>query len=119
MTDKGRLVYSTDDPNAAKRAKTDKRQKPHAAPKGPPPGVKGDTVYVERSKSGRKGKTVTLIINMPGDAASKKKLLKQLKAQCGAGGTLKDGVLEVQGDHRDKLIETLKGMGHTVKPRGG
>jgi translation initiation factor 1 len=119
MTDRGRLVYSTDDPDAAKRARKDKRARPPTARHGAPDGIKGDTVYVERTKSGRKGKTVTLIINLPGDDASKKKLLKTLKGQCGAGGTMKEGVLEIQGDHRDKLLATLKDMGHAVKPRGG
>ena len=57
--------------------------------------------------------------NENNDDASKKKLLKTLKGQCGAGGTMKEGVLEIQGDHRDKLLATLKDMGHAVKPRGG
>ena len=53
------------------------------------------------------------------DAIGLATLGKQLKAVCGSGGTVKDGVIEVQGDHVDRLIETLKARGHTVKRAGG
>jgi translation initiation factor 1 len=76
-------------------------------------------VYVERQKKGRRGKTVTVITGLPIAADARSELLKQLKAACGAGGTLKDEQLEVQGDHRDKLIVHLTELGFTVKPKGG
>ena len=115
MTSPGRLVYSTDDPHAGRDR--DRARPGRAAT--PAPGVKPDTVYVERTRKGRGGKTVTLVINLPGDDGAKAGLLKTLKTACGAGGTLKGGVLEIQGDHRDKVLAHLTALGHTVKARGG
>ena len=118
MGKRSRVVYSTRDPDAHfERQKGSNSRR--GTPKRAQPGVKGDTVYVERSKKGRGGKTVTLVINLPGDDAAKRALLKQLKAACGAGGTLKDGVVEIQGDHRDRLVADLGARGLRVKPRGG
>jgi translation initiation factor 1 len=126
MTAPGRRVYSTDDPDVARSARPSRavggRARPGRTPPRPvagAPGIRPDTVYVERTRKGRGGKTVTLVINLPGDAAARAELLKALKTACGAGGTLKDGVLEIQGDHRDKVIAHLAALGHTVKARGG
>jgi translation initiation factor 1 len=118
MTRHGRLVYSTDDPGAGKKRRPPRRAAPPAS-SAPPPGLKPGVVYVERSRKGRGGKTVTLVLNLPGSEADKGQLLKELKTTCGAGGTLKDGVLEIQGDHRDKVMDHLRARGHQVKPRGG
>jgi translation initiation factor 1 len=118
MTGGSRLVYSTDDPGAGRSA----RRPPRSAPPpggNLPPGLKPGVVYVERTRKGRGGKTVTLVLNLPGPEADQAALLKALKAACGAGGALKDGVLEIQGDHRDKLLGLLAERGFTVKPRGG
>jgi translation initiation factor 1 len=76
-------------------------------------------VRVERQTKGRKGKCVTLITGVPLDATDLKGLEKQLKARCGAGGTLKNGVIEIQGDHREVLLEELKKRGWTVNRAGG
>ena len=76
-------------------------------------------VRVERQTKGRKGKGVTVITGVPLDATELKELGKQLKARCGAGGTVKDGVIEIQGDHREVLVEELKKRGWTVKRAGG
>lgn len=76
-------------------------------------------VRVGRESKGRKGKGVTLINGVPLPADELKKLAKELKQKCGTGGTLKDGVIEIQGDHRDVLIELLKAKGWTVKRSGG
>lgn len=114
-----RLVYSTDDPNAGKARRPRPPAPRRAGQPSPPPGVKPGVVYVERSRKGRGGKTVTLVINLPGGAAEQAALLKELKAACGAGGTIKDGVLEIQGDHRDTIMARLQSLGHTVKARGG
>lgn len=81
---------------------------------------KGDgVVRVGRETKGRKGKGVTLINGVPLPPEELKKLAKELKQKCGTGGTLKDGVIEIQGDHRDLLIELLKSKGWTVKRSGG
>ena len=76
-------------------------------------------VRVGRESKGRKGKGVTLISGVPLSPVELKKLAKELKQKCGTGGTLKDGVIEIQGDHRDVLIDLLKAKGWTVKRSGG
>ncbi len=76
-------------------------------------------VRVSRESKGRGGKTVTVIKGLPLDAPALAQLGKQLKAACGSGGTAKDGVIEVQGDHVALVIELLKKQGRTVKQAGG
>jgi translation initiation factor 1 len=76
-------------------------------------------VRVARETKGRKGKGMTVITGVPLDEMGIKELGKQLKAKCGAGGTVKDGVIEIQGDHRDLLLEELRKRGWTVKRVGG
>jgi translation initiation factor 1 len=76
-------------------------------------------VRVSRETKGRGGKAVTIIRGLALDAAALVKLAQQLKAACGSGGTVKDGAIEVQGDHCDKVIALLKAQGHTVKRAGG
>ena len=81
---------------------------------------KGDgIVRLGRETKGRKGKGVTLItgLSLPDDELLK--LASDLKRRCGSGGTLRDGVIEIQGDHRDILLEELRKRGHTVKRSGG
>jgi translation initiation factor 1 len=80
----------------------------------------GDAVVrVGRETKGRKGKGVTIITGVPGDEGELKELERQLKAKCGAGGTVKDGVIEIQGDHRQLLLEELSNRGFKVKLAGG
>ena len=76
-------------------------------------------VRVSRSTKGRKGKGVTLITGIPLEGAALKTYAKKLKAACGAGGALKGDVVEVQGDHRDRLVPLLEAEGWTVKRAGG
>ena len=76
-------------------------------------------VRVSRSTAGRKGKGVTIITGVPLTGDALKTLAKQLKQKCGSGGTLKDGVIEIQGEHRDLLVEELQKLGWTVKKAGG
>ena len=84
------------------------------------PVAQGDgIVRVGRSTKGRKGKCVTVINGIPLDEGDLKKLARQLKQKCGAGGTVKDATIEIQGDHRDTLIEELTKQGYTVKRSGG
>ena len=76
-------------------------------------------VRVSRETKGRGGKAVTVIRGLALDAASLAALGKKLRSACGSGGTVKDGVLEVQGDHAERLIELLKNEGWVVKRAGG
>jgi translation initiation factor 1 len=75
-------------------------------------------VKVGRETKGRKGKGVTVITGVPLDYDGIRKLAKQFKQTCGSGGTVKEGVIEIQGDHRDRLAEKLKNLGYTVKLSG-
>jgi len=82
--------------------------------------VLGDgIVRVGRETKGRKGKCVTVITGIPLDRDGLKKLARQLKQKCGAGGTVKNAAIEIQGDHRDTLIAELQKQGYTPKPSGG
>lgn len=72
-------------------------------------------VKVSRSTKGRGGKCVTLVTGVAMDAMALAVLGKQLRAACGSGGTVKDGVIEVQGDHCDKVMEALQKQG--IKPK--
>jgi translation initiation factor 1 len=76
-------------------------------------------VRVSHETKGRSGKGVTVIKGLPLDTQALAQLGKQLKTTCGAGGTVKDGVIEVQGEHCDLVIETLKKQGWVVKQAGG
>lgn len=81
---------------------------------------KGDgIVRVGRETKGRKGGGVTIISGLPLPPEALKTLASQLKKQCGTGGTVKNGVIEIQGEHRDLLVDMLKKQGYTVKRAGG
>ena len=75
-------------------------------------------VRVQLEVKGRKGKGVTVIRGVPLADPALAQLGQQLKAQCGAGGTVKDGVIEVQGDHREVVIAALQKRAYTVKRVG-
>jgi translation initiation factor 1 len=77
------------------------------------------TVRVSRETKGRGGKAVTLVKGVALDAAGLAALGKQLKAACGTGGTVKDGVIEIQGDHIERVMAALIAQGHKVKRAGG
>jgi translation initiation factor 1 len=101
----GRLVYSTEHGDRRK-----------AEPATPAESA-GGPVRVWREKGGRKGKTVTVVRGLPhGDLAS---VAADLKKLCGAGGAVKDGAVEIQGDHRDKVVARLVAQGYAAKPAGG
>jgi translation initiation factor 1 len=81
---------------------------------------KGDgVVRVSRETKGRGGKAVTLVKGVQLDTVGLTELGKTLKNACGSGGTVKDGVIEVQGDHCDRVVALLKAQGHSVKRAGG
>ena len=77
------------------------------------------TVRVSRETKGRGGKSVTVVKGLPLEALALAQLGKQLKALCGSGGTAKEGLIEVQGDHCDLVVEALKKLGYNVKRAGG
>jgi translation initiation factor 1 len=81
---------------------------------------KGDgIVRVGRETKGRKGKGVTVVTGVPATPAELAELAGDLKRKCGSGGTVRDGVIEIQGDHRDLLVAELARRGFTVKRSGG
>lgn len=75
-------------------------------------------VRLSRETKGRGGKNVTLVKGLALDASALAQLGKQLRAACGSGGTVKDGVVEVQGDHCDRLVELLQKQGYVVRRAG-
>ena len=76
-------------------------------------------VRVSRQTKGRKGSGVCLVTGVPLGESELKKLAKQLKKKCGTGGTLKNGVIEIQGDHRQTLVDALIKAGYQAKLAGG
>jgi len=117
----GRLVYSTGPgrlcPECA-RPLADcrcRRSKPAQAV-----ATKGDgVVRVGRETKGRKGKGVTVVTGLPLAGAALDELATRLKKRCGSGGTVHEGVIEIQGDHRDTLVAELGKLGYAVKRSGG
>ena len=84
-----------------------------------PVGFADGVIRVMRETKGRKGKGVTLIKGAVIDAADLATLARQLKAVCGSGGTIKDGVIEIQGDHVDQVLAELKKRNLAAKRAGG
>ncbi len=77
------------------------------------------SIRLQATRAGRKGKTVTVITGFQHAPDTLAKLLKTLKGQCGSGGTLKENTLEIQGDHRQKLLAYLTKQGYKAKISGG
>ena len=76
-------------------------------------------IRIQASRAGRKGKTVTIITGLQHNPESMAQLLKKLKAQCGSGGTVKEDTLEIQGEHKQKLLDILTKLGYKAKISGG
>lgn len=77
------------------------------------------TAYLHRDSKGRGGKTVTLVKRLMLSEVDMKNLARQLKQVCGSGGTVRDDVIEIQGEHREKIAAALKKLGYGVKIAGG
>lgn len=93
---------------------------PRTRPRDASAVVAGDgVVRVRRETKGRSGKTVTTVSGVPLPEAELRHLAKDLKRRCGSGGSLKDAVIEIQGDHRDALVKELEAQGYSVKRAGG
>jgi translation initiation factor 1 len=84
-----------------------------------PAAPRSGAVRVGRETKGRKGKGVTVVTGLPLDAAGLAELAQALKRRCGSGGTVKDGVIELQGDHREAVTEELRRRGWDAKRSGG
>jgi translation initiation factor 1 len=101
-----RLVYSTGG----------ERAEPEETPRGPSKPSPGIRLRLDRRASGR---VVTVVSGLPGSRGDVAELARRLKAACGAGGTVKDGVLELQGDHRERVEAALAERGLRGKRSGG
>jgi translation initiation factor 1 len=77
------------------------------------------TIYLHRDSKGRRGSSVTVLKNLVLSEEDMKQLAKRLKQICGSGGTVKDNIIEIQGEHREKIAEELKKKGYKVKIAGG
>jgi translation initiation factor 1 len=119
--DNTRLVYSTETgkicPSCQKPVREcickNKKSKPGS-------NIKNDSIIrIRREVKRRKGKTVTTISGFVIDADELRKLAAQLKRRCGTGGSVKDGIIIIQGDHRETVLSELKKQGFTAKVAGG
>jgi translation initiation factor 1 len=99
----GDLVWSSDAGDLRKARDAGERARPG-----------GGRVKVRRETAGRRGKAVTTISNLPLDDAGLRELAGRLKKRCGVGGSAKDGLIELQGDQRDVVVEVLRGDGYDV-----
>jgi translation initiation factor 1 len=109
-TERGRICPGCAQPQAECRCKA--LQAAAARPAG------DGVVRVCRVSKGRGGKTVSLVQGLPLADAELQALAKTLKARCGSGGTVKDGVIEIQGDHVELLLQQLAGRGWTLRRTG-
>jgi translation initiation factor 1 len=111
------LVYS-DDPNFKKRCPKCHKY-PCACPKASDMKPNEHTLKVRLEKNGRGGKIVTVVFELPKNEPYFTDVAKKLKAQCGTGGAFKDNMIEIQGDHREKVKAFLEKLGFKVKLAGG
>lgn len=108
MKKNSRLVYSTDAGRIRPTAET------------PEPCTTADGIIrLKRESKGRGGKGVTLVTGLPLASNELKALAKELKQLCGTGGTVRDGVIEIQGEQRERLKPFLENKGYQVKIAGG
>lgn len=111
MSNNNRTVWSSSDGDLRKHEQTTS----HA--KSLPP--QQQTAYLHRESGGRSGKVVSVVKNLTLTEEDLKSLAKKLKQECGAGGTVKDGMIEIQGEHRPRMAEVLQKLGYKVKIAGG
>ena len=106
-----RTVWSTLDGDQRKKEQTTSHSK------SLPP--QQQTAYLHRESSGRGGKVVSVVKNLVLTEEDLKTLAKKLKQECGTGGTVKDGMIEIQGEHRQRMAEVLQKLGYKTKIAGG
>lgn len=115
-----RLVYSTETGRLCTKCGAIQHNGPCRTEDIPPEAPQGDgIVRIQRQTKGRKGKGVTLITGLQLPDKELAMLAKQLKKQCGTGGTVKDGIIEIQGDYREVLLSKLQKLGYQAKIAGG
>ena len=114
--DASTLVYSSET-GLVKQAKSTAPGK--GRPQAVQPAPADGTVRLRRETKGRGGGTVIVISGIPLAGPALKELAGALKKRCGCGGTIKDGIIEIQGDHRDTLLLELQTRGYRVKLAGG
>ena len=111
MSNTNRTVWSSKDGDL--RKKTDLSLKTESLP------PQQQTAYLHRESGGRGGKVVSVVKNLVLSEDDLKSLAKKLKQECGSGGTVKDGMIEIQGGHRQRIAEVLQKLGYKVKIAGG
>jgi translation initiation factor 1 len=112
-----RIIYSTGVGSLCPNCRRSVRE--CVCPKGAPGAAAPSAVRVAREIKGRAGKGVTTITGLPLSLADIDALATKLKKRCGSGGTVRDGVIEIQGDHRDSIVAELIKMGWPAKKSGG
>ena len=122
------LVYSSEDGEIAKSSQPGGKKKKNGNQNSSAKAGKNaqtiknpakQGIRIQRESKGRGGKAVTVITGVPLDGAALKELGKKLKAQLGTGGAIKDGNIEIQGDHREKLLTLMEQAGFKAKISGG
>ena len=116
MPDNNRTVWSSSTGDLRKKTLTPSPS-PSGRGKSLPP--QQQTAYLHRESGGRGGKVVSVVKNLVLTEEDMKALAKKLKQECGTGGTVKDGVIEIQGEHRQRMAEVLQKLGYKVKIAGG
>ena len=114
-TETGRICTECGKPVSAcscKKKKSIKAEQPTGYPND-------GTIRIQREVKGRKGKIVTAVFGVTLENEELQKFAKTLKRRCGAGGSVKDGVIVIQGDHRQTLLDEIKKHGYTAKLSGG
>jgi translation initiation factor 1 len=111
MSNPNRTVWSSDEGDLRKQAQTTSQGK------SLPP--QQQTAYLHRESGERGGKVVSVVRNLVLSEEDLKSLAKKLKQECGSGGTVKDGTIEIQGEHRHRMAEVLTKLGYKVKIAGG
>ncbi|HVG94755.1 MAG TPA: translation initiation factor [Planctomycetota bacterium] len=105
--DEGRLAWSSE----GEPGRPEKAAPPPTPPTGP--------ARVRLERQGRGGKVVSVVENLPGHPARIEEIARTLKTRCGSGGTVKGRVVEIQGDHRDRIVEVLASLGIAARRAGG
>jgi translation initiation factor 1 len=117
MSTTARIIYTTGAGQLCPNCRKPVRD--CVCPKGVPGAAKPAAVRVGREVKGRAGKGVTTVIGLPMSLSDIESLAARLKKRCGSGGTVRDGVIEIQGEHRDVIVAELIKLGWPAKKSGG